>query len=136
MLEFYDFFLATHLYSIYGSAILMVIYLFLTQSNFRTEFSFVRKIRLFLPLYHTFIALMLFTGLLLLALRRFILNSSTLYMLVTWALLLFFAIVQYRNFKRARRSKHYKDFRISSFFIIIFKLFLLLFPLLYKINEA
>lgn len=134
MLEFYDFFLATHLYSIYASAALMVVYLFLTQSNFRREFDFVRKIRLFLPLYYLFIALMLFTGLLLLASRHFAMNASILYMLIIWGLVLIFALWQYINFRRARRTKRYRDFRVSSFFILVFCLFLVLFQLIYKLG--
>lgn len=43
----YEFFLALHLYSLYASGFLMLFYLILTQGNFKTEFIFIRRIRLF-----------------------------------------------------------------------------------------
>lgn len=67
----YEFFLALHLYSLYASGFLMFFYLVLTQGNFKTEFIFIRRIRLFLPIYYVFLALMLFTGSLLLAIKQF-----------------------------------------------------------------
>ncbi|EOJ1699375.1 hypothetical protein ACM2AP_001569, partial [Campylobacter jejuni] len=51
----YEFFLALHLYSLYASGFLMLFYLILTQGNFKTEFIFIRRIRLFLPIYYLFL---------------------------------------------------------------------------------
>ncbi|EAH9124660.1 hypothetical protein FPZ72_09650, partial [Campylobacter jejuni] len=66
----YEFFLALHLYSLYASGFLMLFYLILTQGNFKTEFIFIRRIRLFLPIYYLFLALIIFTGCLLSAMKQ------------------------------------------------------------------
>lgn len=127
----YEFFLAIHLYSIYASAFLMLVYLYLTQGSFKTEFDFIRRIRLFLPIYYTFWAVVLFTGSLLLSLKNFELNGSNHYMISSWIFILALNIVQFKLFKRARQTRHYKVFRASSFFILAFNLCLIVAGFLY-----
>lgn len=130
MIRYYDFFLAIHLYSIYATGFLMIFYLFLTQSNFRTEFDFIRRIRLFLPLYNFFLACVLFTGCLLLALKNYEMNYSIRYMILSLLIIFGLSIFQYTRFKKARKTKRYRDFRAWSFFILIFELLLLFSPLI------
>lgn len=126
-----EFFLAIHLYSIYSSGFLMFVYLILTQGNFKTEFDFIRRIRLFLPIYYTFLALMLFTGLLLLALKGFALNANNHYMISAWVIILALSIFQFKRFKKARSTRKYNAFRAWSFFILLFNMGLLAAPFLY-----
>lgn len=128
MSQYYDFFVAIHLYSIYATGFLMVFYLFLTQSNFRTEFDFIRRIRLFLPLFNFFLACMLFTGCLLLALKNWEMNILMRYMIFVWVAIFALNIFQYNRFKKARKTKRYNTFRTLSFFILIAELFLLFTP--------
>lgn len=128
MSQYYDFFVAIHLYSIYATGFLMVFYLFLTQSNFRTEFDFIRRIRLFLPLFNFFLACMLFTGCLLLALKNWQMNILTKYMIFAWLVIFALSLFQYKLFKKACKIKRYKHFRASSFFILITQLLLLSSP--------
>ena len=128
MSQYYDFFVAIHLYSIYATGFLMVFYLFLTQSNFRTEFDFIRRIRLFLPLFNFFLATVLFTGCLLLALKAWQMGFSIKYMIFVWVAILALSLFQYKVFKKARKIKRYKTFRASSFFILLVELLLLFSP--------
>lgn len=128
MIQYYDFFLAIHLYSIYVVGFLMLFYLFLTQGNFKTEFDFIRRIRLFLPLYNLFLACVVFTGLLLLALKNYEMSYSINYMIFTWVVIFALSIFQYSQFKKARKNKKYNAFRMWSFFILFIELFLLLMP--------
>lgn len=132
MSQYYDFFVAIHLYSIYATGFLMVFYLFLTQSNFRTEFDFIRRIRLFLPLFNFFLACMLFTGCLLLALKNWQMNILMRYMIFVWLAIFALSLFQYKLFKKARKIKRYKNFRASSFFILIAQLLLLFSPFMVR----
>lgn len=131
MIQYYDFFLAIHLYSIYVTGFLMVFYLFLTQGSFKTEFDFVRRIRLFLPMYNLFLASVLFTGLLLFALKSYEIDFWIGYMIAIWIVVFALSIVQYKSFKKARKSKKYNSFRMLSFFILFFELFLGLVPFIF-----
>lgn len=126
----FDTVLALHVYSIYTSAFLMIFYLFLTQSPFRAEFVFIRKIRLFLPIYYLFLSLVVFTGLLLLALLNFALDGRIVFMIFSWILILGLNIFQYKLFKKARQMRRYKRFRNFSFFILLFCVMILALPFL------
>lgn len=128
MIQYYDFFLAIHLYSIYVTGFLMLFYLFLTQGSFRTEFDFVRRIRFFLPMYNLFLASVLFTGLLLLALKSYEMDFWIGYMIAVWIVVFALSIIQYKSFKKARKNKKYNSFRMLSFFVLFFELFLGLIP--------
>lgn len=128
MSQYYDFFTAVHLYSIYAMGFLMVFYLFLTQGNFRTEFDFIRRIRLFLPLYNFFLATVLFTGCLLLALKNWEMGFIVKYMIFVWVMIFALSLFQYKYFKKARKTKRYGTFRALSFFVLLFQIGLLFSP--------
>lgn len=121
-----------HIYSIYTVAFLMLFYLYLTQSNFSTEFNFIKRIRLFLPIYYMFLAIVFFTGILMLALLNFELNHYRIFMIISWCLILFLNILQYKSFKKARMYRRYKTYRTFSFFILLFNLILVVLPFLHK----
>ncbi|EAI9535331.1 hypothetical protein C3290_08405, partial [Campylobacter jejuni] len=101
----YEFFLALHLYSLYASGFLMLFYLILTQGNFKTEFIFIRRIRLFLPIYYLFLALIIFTGCLLSAMEQFQMNVNIWVMIFSWILIFALAIFHFVCFKKARRFR-------------------------------
>ncbi|MCX2682724.1 hypothetical protein OQH60_01655 [Campylobacter sp. MIT 21-1685] len=126
----YDFFLLLHLYSLYASGFLMLFYLLITQGSFTTEFLFIRRIRLFLPVYYLFLAFILFTGILLLSLNHFILNIHFVVMIFTWILIFALAIFHFIQFKKARRLRTYTTFRWLSFVILFCEIALLFFPFL------
>jgi len=130
MEQSYEFFLALHLYSLYASGFLMLFYLILTQGNFKTEFVFIRRIRLFLPIYYLFLALILFTGALLLALNHFIFNLSFIFMILAWVLIFALAIFHFIQFKKARLKRSYASFRLLSFVILLLEIALLFLPFL------
>lgn len=132
MNQSYELFLAIHLYSLYASFFLMLFYLVLTQGNFSTEFIFIRRIRLFLPVYYSFLALIIFTGFLLLALDKFVLNLNIILMLFSWFLIFFLAIFHFKQFKRARKLRRYSSFRLVSFVILLLEILLLFTPFLIK----
>lgn len=104
MIESYQFFLALHLYSVLVSGALMLIYLVLTQGNFRTEFDFIRRIRVFLPLYYFFFAVVFFTGFLLFALKHYELSLSVKYMLAAWVAIFGLSIFQFVAFKKREKA--------------------------------
>ncbi|WP_291950379.1 hypothetical protein [Campylobacter sp.] len=124
----YNFFLAIHVYSLCTSGFLMLFYLYLTQSSFSQEFIFIRRIRLFLPIYYLFLAIVLFTGNLLWALKHFEINLYILSMWIAWFFIFFLAIYQFILFKKARLYKRYAKFRFLSFFILSIDIFLLFVP--------
>ncbi|EAJ5681148.1 hypothetical protein BXA13_02305 [Campylobacter lari] len=126
----YEFFLALHVYSLYANGFLMLFYLYLTQSSFSQEFIFIKRIRLFLPIYYLFLAITLFTGSLLWALKHFELNLYILSMWFCWILIFALAIYQFVLFKKARLFKRYAKFRFLSFFILCLGIFLLFVPYL------
>ncbi len=130
MEQSYEFFLVLHLYSLYASGFLMLFYLILTQGNFRTEFIFIRRIRLFLPIYYVFLALMLFTGALLLAMKKFEMTLNIYLMILVWVLIFALAIFHFVQFKKARRLRRYITFRWVSFLILFCELILLSLPFL------
>ena len=132
MEQSYDVFLAFHLYSLYASGFLMLFYLFLTQGGFSSEFYFIRRIVLFLPAYYLFLAIIFFTGFLLLALKSFEMNFHFALMIFLWFLILALAIFHYKQFKKARMLRRYKNFRMISFFILILEIFILFVPLLMR----
>ncbi|EAI0686769.1 hypothetical protein E0379_02805 [Campylobacter upsaliensis] len=134
-MQAYDFFLALHLYTLYASAFLMLFYLGLTQGNFKTEFIFIRRVRLFLPVFYLFLTLALFTGLLLWALKGFEANLRFFVMLLIWILILALAIFQFVLFKKARSVRRYVGFRWASLAILLVELLLLMMPFI-DINYA
>ncbi len=127
-MQIFEAVLALHIYSLYASGALMIFYLFLTQGPFKAEFNFIRKIRLFLPIYYLFLSLILFTGLVLLALLHFHLSVKIIFMICSWILILSLNIFQYKLFKKARRFRRYAKFRAFSFFILIFCIALITLP--------
>lgn len=131
-MQIFELVLNLHIYSIYTVAFLMLFYLYLTQSNFSTEFNFIKRIRLFLPIYYMFLAIVFFTGILMLALLNFELNHYSIFMIVSWCLILFLNILQYKSFKKARMYRRYKTYRTFSFFILLFNLILVVLPFLHK----
>ncbi|ASQ31150.1 hypothetical protein CAV_1544 [Campylobacter avium LMG 24591] len=131
-MQIFELVLNLHIYSIYTVAFLMLFYLYLTQSNFSTEFNFIKRIRLFLPIYYMFLAIVFFTGILMLALLNFELNHYRIFMIVSWCLILFLNILQYKSFKKARMYRRYKTYRTFSFFILLFNLILVVLPFLHK----
>ncbi|MCR6572588.1 hypothetical protein CINS5915_04775 [Campylobacter insulaenigrae] len=128
----YHIFLAFHVYSLYTSGFLMLFYLYLTQSSFSQEFIFIRRIRLFLPIYYLFLAIVLFTGNLLWALKHFEMNLYILLMWLAWIFIFSLAIYQFVLFKKARIYKRYAKFRFLSFFILCADIFLLFVPYLFQ----
>ncbi|MBM0636492.1 hypothetical protein LNU06_00350 [Campylobacter sp. VicNov18] len=128
----YEFFLALHLYSLYASGFLMLFYLILTQGNFKTEFIFIRRIRLFLPIYYLFLALMIFTGCLLLVMKQLHMNFNIAIMIFSWILIFALAIFHFICFKKARRFRRYTSFRWLSFVILLCEIFILFLPFLAK----
>lgn len=131
-MQIFELVLNLHIYSIYTVAFLILFYLYLTQSNFSTEFNFIKRIRLFLPIYYMFLAIVFFTGILMLALLNFELNHYSIFMIVSWCLILFLNILQYKSFKKARMYRRYKTYRTFSFFILLFNLILVVLPFLHK----
>lgn len=131
MSQSYDFFLLLHLYSLYASGFLMLFYLFITQGNFTSEFLFIRRIRLFLPIYYLFLAFILFTGVLLLALKHFVLNVYFVLMIFAWIFIFALALFHFIQFKKARRLRTYTIFRWLSFVILLSEIALLFLPFLY-----
>ena len=127
----YEFFTAIHLYSIYTTVCLMLLYLVLTQRAIKTEFDFIRSIRIFLPLYYTFLAIIFFTGSLLLALRAFYLDASNYLMIAAWILILGLNIFQFKLFKKARTLRRYTVFKIASLLILCVDLGLIFAVFLY-----
>ena len=125
MIESYQFFLALHLYSVYASGVLMLIYLVLTQGSFRTEFDFIRRIRMFLPIYYFFLAVVFFTGILLLSMVHYEASAIVKRTISAWVVILALSIFQFVLFKKARKIKRYRRFRMMSFFILLFNLLLL-----------
>lgn len=128
----YELFLAVHLYTLYASGFLMTFYFALTQGDFKTEFDFVRRIRVFLPIYYLFLALIFFTGLLLLALNHFTMRGDFWLMIAAWLGIFALAIFHFILFKRARRARQYKAFRWMSVVILLAELVLLLLPFYLK----
>ncbi|MBK1971921.1 hypothetical protein JG676_02840 [Campylobacter sp. 2018MI35] len=128
----YEFILALHLYSLYASGFLMLFYLVLTQGNFKTEFIFTRRIRLFLPIYYFFLILIFFTGMLLLALNHFEMTLNYWLMILANILIFVLAIFHFRQFKKARENRRYIFFRWISFLILPIEIFLLFLPFLFK----
>ncbi|TXE83235.1 hypothetical protein FPD46_03340 [Campylobacter peloridis] len=132
MEQSYEFFLALHVYSLYTNGFLMLFYLYLTQSSFSQEFIFIKKIRLFLPIYYLFLAITLFTGSLLWALKHFEFSLYMFLMWLSWFLIFALAIYQFILFKKARMYKCYSKFRLLSFFILCLDIFLLFVPYIFK----
>ncbi len=132
----FDLVLALHLYSTYTSIFLVFFYIFLTQDSFTTEFNFIKRIRLFLPIYYMFLAIVFFTGILMLALLNFELNTYRIIMIASWILILGLNIFQFKLFKKARSMRRYKSYRAYSFFILLFVLLLFVIPFLHKYGNA
>ena len=130
MNQSYELFLAIHLYSLYASGFLMFFYLILTQSSFKTEFLFIRRIRLFLPIYYLFLAFIVFTGCLLLALNKFEMKLNYYLMILSWILIFILAIFHFKKFKKARMLRRYTNFRLLSFLILLCEILLLFLPFL------
>lgn len=126
--EIYDFVLALHFYSLYATGFLMLFYFSLTQGSFKTEFDFIKKIRLFLPIYYLFLAFIIFTGSLLLAFKHFAMSFNTFLMIVCWFAIFALAIFHFIQFKKARRIRHYRVFRFLSFIILLCEIILLILP--------
>ncbi len=126
--EIHELIVALHLYSLYATGFLMLFYLSLTQGSFKTEFVFIKKIRLFLPIYYVFLALIIFTGSLLLALNHFAMNFNIILMILSWVLIFALAIFHFIQFKKARKMRHYRVFRWLSFVILLCELALLVLP--------
>lgn len=135
-MNIFDLVLALHLYSTYTSIFLVFFYIFLTQDSFTTEFNFIKRIRLFLPIYYMFLAIVFFTGILMLALLNFELNTYRIIMIISWILILGLNIFQFKLFKKARSMRRYKSYRAYSFFILLFVLFLFVIPFLHKYGNA
>lgn len=131
MEQSYEFFIAMHVYSLYANGFLMLFYLYLTQ-NFSQEFYFIKRIRLFLPIYYMFLAITLFTGCLLWAVGQFEINLYMVLMWLCWIAIFALAIYQFVLFKKARLFRRYIKFRFISFFILCLSIALLFVPYIFK----
>ena len=115
-----------HLYCVYANAALMLMYLILSQSR-ANEFDYIKRIRIFLPTYYSFLAATFFTGILLTALRAFVINSEIILMIIAIFLILYLALLQFKFFKDARRRRDYRKFKaLSLLFLLIQGLCLIL----------
>lgn len=110
-----------HELSVYFLVFMLVVYLFLSQSKAKA-FSYIKKIKLFLPIFYMVFACVMLTGLNLLAMREFALNPRILIMLFTWILMLYGFIKLYKSFKANIRSKSIS--RFSKLALLVLGVFL------------
>lgn len=114
----YEFFVSVHLFSIYATFLALIIYLILTQNAAAREFDYIRRIRVFLPLFYFFLVLLLFTGSLLWALKGFFTSLATALMIFAWCGVFALSIALFVLFKKARKKHDYTDFRKASLCVI------------------
>lgn len=129
----YGWILTLHLYSLYLFGFLMFVYLCLTQGKFKTEFQFIKRIRLFLPIFYMFLAIVFFTGILLLAMKNFKFDLFVSSMIVIWMIIFFLSIVQFKFFKKARKERKYKKFASISALISLLDFILFFTPFVMEI---
>lgn len=115
-----------HIYSVYATGFLMVFYLILTQSKCG-EFDYIKRIRVFLPTYYMFFAIMFFTGILCNAMLSFMLDKNIITMIISFFVILYLAILQFSLFKKARRIRSYRKFKVQSFLILLLSICLMIF---------
>lgn len=105
---------------------LVAIYLILTQFGLNTK-NYVLRIRYFLPIYHAILAVIIFSGLLLLSALNFGISERILRMILAVVLLIALSAAGFKRLKIYARQKELFKFRKFALFQGIAEIFLILF---------
>ena len=113
-----------HLYVVFIIAALILVHFCLVNFNVNSP-SYAKKIKLFLPAYYSFLAVIALTGLLLMSVFYFTPNIRSTTMIAAFFLLIGFGAMEFKWLKRAITNKNFTDFRkkarikIEADFILI-----------------
>ncbi|MCR4942760.1 MAG: hypothetical protein K5978_08245 [Campylobacter sp.] len=103
----------------------VLIYIFLASFGLNSK-NYTLKIRYFLPLYHSILAMMIFSGLLLLSAYNFKVNFHIFLMILTSLGLIASSAIGYKRLKFFSRIRNFQSFRKFAFKKTIFDVILIL----------
>ena len=83
---------------------------------------YVRNIRLFLALYHCVLAIVIFTGVVILPIFGFAVSASVWLMILLSALIIASSVVLYKSFKRTWHSREFGAFRSLATRVLLINL--------------
>lgn len=106
--------------------LLNIFYFWLSQRKYQSNY--IRDIRLFLPLYYTFLAFIFTTGSVILPIFKFQMSFGVVLMIVVFIYFIAINIVCYKKFKAAFKDKKFLGYKklmqkatfFNVFFILIF----------------
>jgi len=97
--------LTLHLHTAFIGIVLILAVINYFVINYNLDYDALRKrVRTILPIYYLFLAMVLFTGLVLLGLAKFNMHSSVIFMIITWLVILLTTIKRYKKFKSLKRN--------------------------------
>lgn len=102
-----------HLYCVYFAAFMLVVYFICSQYE-QSRFSYIKRIRLLLPLYYMSLACVGLSGFSLWAMKGFAFSESIAYMLLSFILILLSSIKVFKEFKLARKMRDFRGFKLFS----------------------
>ncbi|NOX14812.1 MAG: hypothetical protein GXP61_02055 [Epsilonproteobacteria bacterium] len=74
-----------------------------------------KRVRTTLPIYYMFLAMVIFTGLVLFSVAKFEMYQSVIYMILTWFVILLTTIRRYKKFKSLKREDKRRIIRFVKF---------------------
>lgn len=97
--------LTLHLHTAFVGMVLIlaVINYFMINNNLSYD-TLKKRFRTILPIYYLFLAVTLFTGLVLLGIVKFNLYHSVIFMIIVWFVILLTTIKRYKKFKSLKRD--------------------------------
>lgn len=125
MADVYKDLVTFHLSCVGFTLIMLVIYLAFTQYK-RDDFSYIKRIRLMLPLFYMSLACLVLSGLVLWSFGGFKTDFATFFMIVTWIVILITSIKLFKEFKRARRLREYGFYKLYASFVLGVSILLIL----------
>ncbi|MBU0719836.1 hypothetical protein KJ877_00695 [bacterium] len=127
MNEMYDMSIVTHNFGVMGilGVILVNIVMLLRAQNIRI---YAKKMRVFMPIGATMIAVILFTGSVMMAAKHLSFTVENIIMIVFGTLMIFFEITRYKKLKHLDLSEenHLQNYKSAAMRILQFEFFVTL----------
>lgn len=115
--------LSIDLHKFFSICIFVLIFTYLYFVNFNKK-NFVKRIRLFLPIFYTFLSLSVFTGLVVMAILKFNLSHKIIVMIIASIVILVTNIIGYKKLKSSFLSGCFINYKKQMNFILISNLIL------------
>ncbi|MGG7073868.1 hypothetical protein U5B43_06410 [Campylobacter sp. 9BO] len=125
LVELFTYILPYHKGFMHGILLLLLVWLGLTFFGTQNK-AYALRIRYFLPIYHSFLAAIIFTGFLLLSVFSFVPSLHVVSMILCSVALIGLSAVSFKRLKRCIPSQNFTDYRNFALKSIVISILLVL----------